>query len=123
MYDKLPSGITTQQFEAYKMVSGEHDGLTMAEAAKKMQITPRSVQRLLERMEEILPELFPLLTKDEAKVSHHFQFGGDMPVFSPDKLANIMRSLKKKGKNLGKGTPPSTVSYENHMDGKVKRKF
>jgi len=122
MNDKLPSGITLQQYKAYKHVSGEHDGLTIAEAAKKMQITPRSVQRLLERMEEKMPELFPLLTKDEAAVYLHYQFNEVMPDFPPEKMAYLIRSLNKKGK-LGKGTLVNTLSYDPSMDNKIKKRF
>ena len=122
MHDRLPSGITIKQFEAYKMVSGEHDGLTTAEAAEKLGVTARSIERLLERMEEKMPELFPLLTKDEATVYLHYQFNEVMPDFPPEKMAYLIRSLNKKGK-LGRGVPLSMLSYESYMDGKVKRRF
>lgn len=122
MNDKLPSGITLQQFEAYKLCSGEHDGLTTHAAAKKMGISQRSVQRLLKRMEEILPDLFPLLTKMEAAVFAHYQFGEPRPDYTPEEMDYLIRSLNKKGK-LGKGMPLKMLEYNPSMDNKVKRRF
>jgi len=120
--NRLPSGITTQQFEAYKLCSGEHDGHTTAEAAKIMGITQRSVERLLERMEKILPSLFPLLTKDEAAVYAHYQFHHVKPDFPQEKMEYLLRSLTAKGK-LGKGTPTKMLEYSPIMDNRVKRRF
>jgi len=77
---------------------------------------------LLERMEEKMPELFPLLTKDEAAVYLHYQFNEVMPDFPPEKMAYLIRSLNKKGK-LGRGVPLNMLSYDKSMDNKIRKRF
>ena len=119
---KYPSGVTKKQLQAYVLISGEHQGMTTKQAARIMGISSRAVVSLLKRMEKIMPDLFPLLTKDEASVRLHYLFDGTKPDFNTKKMENLRASLYKKGQ-LPKLTPAKTVAYSPNMDSQVIQKF
>ena len=60
--------ITKKQEEVYRLCHQDFEGLTVEEAAEKLGIHPRKVYELLERMEKIAPQLFPILSKENAKI-------------------------------------------------------
>jgi predicted transcriptional regulator len=67
--------ITKRQEQAYRLVSGEFEGLSVREAAKKMGISRTAVYNLLDRLNEEVPELFPILDWREALTLEMLQRG------------------------------------------------
>lgn len=120
--------LTAKQEQAYRLVSGDHEGLSTADAAKRMKITPQAVNRLLKRAKATHPELFPLLTKQEADVKALFVAGwsyedlADKLQISPNRVSQIIREInEKQGTVCSK--PVVVLRYETWMDGQIRRKF
>jgi len=60
--------ITKRQERAYRCRHQAFEGLTEEEAADKLGITARAVRGRLTRMQEIAPQLFPILSKENAEI-------------------------------------------------------
>jgi DNA-directed RNA polymerase specialized sigma24 family protein len=121
--------ISEKQERAYRLCAGEFEGLATSEAAKLMGISVRAVQRLLERMEAAAPQLFPLLTKQEAQVLKYIEVDGlsqidiaDQMELSEPRVSQIVHSLIVKGKLRGP-KQGRALSYDPGMDGHVREKF
>ena len=68
--------ITKRQERALRLCHQDFDGLTQPEAAYRMNISQQALSQLLARCEEIAPQFFPILTKQEAKFYHLFTVEG-----------------------------------------------
>lgn len=120
--------LTEKQIRAYQLVSGEFEGLSTDEAAKRMKITPQAVNRLLKRAEKLCPQLFPLFTKQEAKVKIMLTKGrsntdiANQLGVSLSRVSQIIGSVCGK-RNYDHTLPVKILRYEPHMDSQIRRKF
>ena len=60
--------ITKEQEDAYRLRHHDFEGLTEEEAADKLGISVRAVRGRLTRMQKIAPHLFPVLSRENAKI-------------------------------------------------------
>jgi DNA-directed RNA polymerase specialized sigma subunit len=121
--------ITRQQEKIYRLVSSDFEGLTVAEAAILEGVTPRAIQRVLQRLEQIAPQLFPILTRQEAQVLKYIevdhltnqQIAEHLKV-TCSRVSQITKSLVDKGK-LNQINPGRALSYHPGMDAHIVEKF
>lgn len=64
--------ITERQEQIYRMRHHDFDGLTTKQVAATLSITTHSVARHMWEMQKIAPQLFPILTKQQADIYHMF---------------------------------------------------
>ncbi len=125
---KIKPKLTDKQIQAYKLCSGEFEGLPTVDAAVRMKITPQAVNRLLKRAEEKCPELFPLLTGQEVNVKALLVAGwantdiANKLQVGLSRVSQIIGSIYEKS-----GTtcvrPIQIIRYETWMDSQIRRKF
>ncbi len=120
--------LTDKQIQAYRLVSGEFEGLSAVDAAKKMSITVQALNRLLSRAEKLCPQLFPLLTKQEADVKvlikanrTNDEIADELQV-GLSRVSQIIKAIdEKQGTTCSK--PVKMLSYESWMDSQIVRRF
>ena len=121
--------ITEKQEEAFRLCHHDHEGLTEAEAAERMGITQQAISKLLAKVKEVAPQLFPIMTKQQAKCYHHLTVDGWSPQEIADHLGVSVNAVyltfrSYKGKGLAFPGPRGNVlQYEEWMDNIVKEKF
>jgi predicted DNA-binding protein YlxM (UPF0122 family) len=121
--------ITEKQEEALRLCHHDFEGLTEIEAAARMGISQQAISKLLNKVKEIAPQFFPILTKLQAECYHHSTCDG----WSPLEIAKYMyrskwsvyKALQACGK---KGLPlpdahGDIMKYTENMDDKVIHKF
>lgn len=124
----MKSKLTNKQIQAYKLCSGEFEGVSTVEAAVQMKITPQAVNRLLKRAEEKCPELFPILTKQEVTVKvllildwSNVDMANKLQV-SLSRISQIIWSINEK-QGTACSKPVKMLRYETWMDSQIRRKF
>lgn len=121
--------LSRKQVEAITLRSGELGGLGTAEVAKRMSITERAVQRLLKQAEQICPQIFPLITKQEADVLSLLEVGwsnddiAEQLDLSESRVSQVIGSLHEKGRGIADSGPVEILRYAPHMDDKIVEKF
>ena len=124
----MKKNLSDKQVQAYRLVSGEFEGLSTDEAAKRMGITPQAINRLLSRAKKICPKLFPLLTKQEVDVKalHVLGWGNediaDKLQVSLSRISQIIGAINEK-QNIVCGRPIKMLTYHIGMDSQTRRKF
>ncbi len=124
----MKTTLTKKQIQAYTLCSGELKGLSTVDAAKKMSITVQAVKRLLSRAKKLCPELFPLLTLQEADVKGLFKAGwtngeiADKLQVSLSRISQIAGAVNEK-QDTTCGRPVKMLSYQPYMDSQIVRKF
>ena len=124
----MKKNLTDKQIQAYRLVSGEFEGLSTDEAAKRMSITPQAVNRLLSRAKKSCPKLFPLLTKQEADVRALLDVGwenGDIAnklQVGYSRISQIIRTTCIK-RHFAIRSAIRTIRYNPSMDSQIRRKF
>jgi len=124
----MKKNLSDKQEQAYRLVSGDFDGLPVVEAAKRMGITPQAVNRLLNRAEAACPQLFPLLTKQEVDVKALLAIGwtkleiADQLRVCLSRVRQIIVAVNDK-QGTTRLPPIKTVRYEPWMDDKIRKKF
>lgn len=68
--------ISKRQEEIFRLRHHDFDGLTTKQVATTLGITTHSVARHMWEMQKIAPQLFPILTKQQADVYHMFVNAG-----------------------------------------------
>ncbi len=124
----MKKNLTDKQVQAYRLVSGEHEGRSTADAAKKMSITTQALNRLLKRAEKKCPELFPTLTPQEAEVKLLLAMGWANADIANKLQVNLSRVSQITGaieekQGTACGRPVKMLSYQPWMDGKIIRRF
>lgn len=120
--------LTEKQIQAYRLVSGEHGGLSTADAAKKMSITTQALNRLLLRLKKLCPSLFPILTKQEADAKALFALDwsyadiANKLQVSLNRVSQIIGSVNEKQGTICR-RPVKMLRYELWMDGYIRMKF
>jgi len=121
--------ITVRQEQALKLVHHDFEGLTQAEAAAKMGITQPVISRLLAAAKKVAPQMFPILTKFEAKCYYHYMEEGravkQIAAYMNTTQNAIYKALhraKDKGKYFSEDRR-KMLSYDPSMDSEVIHKF
>ena len=121
--------ITEKQEQILRACHQDFDGLTQAEAAKKLSISQSVVSDVLTAVEKILPQYFPILTQLEVGRYHLFMVEGwnvdeiaEHFGVTPSSIYRTLQRAKDKGMYFteAKGR---ILSYEPSMDGDIKQKF
>ncbi len=124
----MKKNLSDKQVRAYRLVSGEFEGLSTTDAAKRMSITPQAVNRLLDRAKIVCPQLFPLLTKQEADAKALLAAGwtnvdiANRLQVSLSRVSQIIGSIGEK-EHTTCHRPVKILSYQPHMDSQIRRKF
>lgn len=125
----MKSKVTERQLTAYKLVSGEFQGVATTEAAKVMGISTQAFNRLLKRMEQACPKIFPILSRREADVMALLNVGWsnsdigeklDLPDYT---VSKIIKALQDKGRGIAGSGEVTMQRYAPHMDNKIVEKF
>ena len=120
--------LSDRQVRAYRLVSGDFDGLPVVEAAAVMSISPQAVNRLLDRARTACPELFPLLTKQEVDVKALLAIGwtnseiADQLQVSLSRISQIIGAINEK-QGTTRLPPVKIVRYQTFMDSQIKERF
>jgi len=120
--------LSNRQIQAYRLVSGDFDGLPVVETAKRMGISPQAVNRLLNRAEATCPQLFPLLTKQEVDVKALLAIGwsnqeiADQLQVCLSRVRQIIRAINDKQGTV-RLPPVKIVQYQPYLDSQIKEKF
>ena len=72
MIDVRQRLITHRQEQIYRMRHHDFAGLTTKQVATMLRITTHSVARHMWEMQKIAPQLFPILTRQQADIYHMF---------------------------------------------------
>lgn len=121
--------ITTKQEQILRLCHQDFDGLSQIEAAKRLGVSQSVISNALKRIEKVMPDFFPILSKLEARIYHLFTVEG-WPVDgiaehlgqSVNAVYKTLQRTKDKGMffNKAKGR---ILSYNESMDGKIKEQF
>ena len=120
--------LTDKQVQAYQLVSGDFEGLSTTDAAKRMAITTQALNRLLSRTKKLCPQLFPILNKQESDVRALLALGwaneemADKLQVSLSRISQIIGKINSK-EHTTSGRPIKMLTYSPHMDNKIRRKF
>ncbi len=123
------SALSQRQIKAYMLVAEEFQGKTTAEAAESMGITLQAFNRLISRAEQACPQIFPMLTKQEADVMALLDLGysnydlANQLMVSLGRISQIKNSLHDKGRGVTSSKPVKILQYKSYMDSQVKEKF
>ena len=83
--------ITEQQEQILRACHHTFDGLTQAEAAEKLGIPQSVISDALNRIEKVMPQMFPILTRLEAERYHLYMVEG----WSVDEIAEHFEVLPR----------------------------
>ena len=121
--------ITKRQEQILRMCHHDHDGLTQTEAAEKLSISQSAVSNALKRIEKVMPQMFPILTKIEAERYHLFMVEGwsveDIAEHfgvTPDSIYKALKRAKDKGIYFTEAKN-RILSYNPNMDAHVRKTF
>lgn len=122
--------LTKRQEEIFKLCHHDFEGLSQTEAAERLGISQKIISIALKRIKKVAPQLFPILTKLEAKAYHYFMDEGwgvteiaEYLNSSEDKISNAIRRAKDKKESLTT-SDFRIVSYDDEsMAHLVKHKF
>lgn len=121
--------ITEKQERALRLCHHDFEGLTQADAAKKMGISQPALSELLAAVEKMMPEWFPILTPFEAKCYFYYIVGGS-PVagiaIAMDKPQSAIYDALQRARVKGQFFPEAkrkVLQYDISMDNNVKEKF
>ena len=64
----MTSKITEEMVKLYRLVHHDFKALSYTEAARITNVSVRTVYRVLNNMRQIAPQLFPILTGDQAEI-------------------------------------------------------
>jgi len=121
--------ITTKQEQILRMCHHDHDGLPQAEAAKRLGVSQSVISDALKRIEKVMPQFFPILTKQEARIYHLFMIEG-WPVddiaehfgLTPNSVYKTLKRTKDKGMFFSEAKG-RILSYNPDMDIHVQETF
>ena len=120
---------TEKQERILKACHHDFEGLPQTEAAKKLGISQVAISDALARIEKVMPQFFPLLTKLESERYHLYCVEGwnvddiaERFGVTPDSVYKALQRAKDKGMCF---TEPKgrVLSYSPEMDDNVIHKF
>jgi transposase len=118
--------ISETEEQAYRLVHHEFGGLSKDAAAEFMGITVQALNRLLAAVQRIAPQLFPILTREQARVKNFYDQG-----LSIDDIAKTLEIKERRVQTiLGQLRDlevitfvPKTLMYGTHLDDKIVERF
>ncbi len=121
--------ISKDEEKIYRLCHQDFEGLTIKEAAKRLSISQRRAEQLLQSLKTKAPQLFPILTKRQAQIEELINGQGytykqvaNRLRLTVSTVGSVVKALKKKGVYFESGR--ETLQYNPSMDdGKIKRKF
>ena len=121
--------ITEQQEQILRACHQDFDGLIQSEAAEKLGISQSAVSNALKRIEKVMPQMFPILTKIEAERYHLFMVEGwsveDIAEHfgvTPDSIYKALKRAKDKRMYFTE-VKNRILSYNPNMDAHVRKTF
>lgn len=121
--------ITEKQEQILRLVHHDFEGLSQAEAAKKLNISQAAISDALVRIEKVMPQIFPILTKLEVERYHLYCIEGwsikDIAEhfgLTPDSIYKALKRARDKGMFFPE-PKGKMLSYNSDMDMNVKREF
>lgn len=121
--------ITKKQEQILRACHHDFEGLSQSEAAEKLGITQSAISDALARIKEIMPQMFPILTKLEAKRYHLYAVEGwnvdeiaEHLGSTPDSVYKALKRARDKGACFVK-PKGRALQYDPSMDVNVKHKF
>lgn len=124
--------ITKYEERAFRLCHHEFEGLTVKEAAIRMELREHIVRRLLKSVKQKCPQLFPILTKRQHTILKMYLGNGDSQQTIARKLkttqSNIQATIQRMKEKGVKGLDTvrfmgKTVSYKPSMDKYIEQKF
>lgn len=112
----------------YRCRHQDFERLSTRETAKKLNISEAKVRQTLRHLKKIAPQLFPILSKEQAFIQdcitnkglNHRQIAlllGN----SVNTVDSIVATMK--AKNVCFNRPHKTLHYKNYMDNQIVKKF
>lgn len=127
---RMKTVMSQKQLEAYKLCSGEFEGLTSEQAAQKMGISIQALTGLLKRAAAVCPQIFPILTKQEADVKALLDISwarediANQLNVSLSRISQIINSLYSKRSGVMADSRPVVMQrYEGYLDNQIVRKW
>lgn len=121
--------ITSRQEQILKLCHQDFLGLSQTEAARKLGISQSAISNALKQIKKVLPQYFPLLTKQEAKRYHLFMVEGwsveeiaEHFGLTPDSIYKALQRAKDKGMYFTNARK-RILQYTSDMDINVKKRF
>ena len=121
--------ITIRQEQILRLCHHDFEGLTQEQAAEKLGVSRPVITKALMCIEKIMPQYFPILTKLEVKIYHHYMIEG----WGVDEIAEYLNQsenavYKTLQRTRDKGmyfsdAKGKALSYTPEMDAGVKQKF
>ncbi len=121
--------ITDRQEQILRAVHHSFEGLTQAQAAAKLNISPSTVSFELNLMKKIIPQMFPILTSMEDKYTHYHDTEGwtatDIAEYFGVDAETVRRAVRRAHKKTGvKSQRKGRLSrYHPDIDADVKEQF
>lgn len=121
--------LSGKQIEVITLCSGELGGLTAAETAKKLNISVQAVNERLRTAEQTVPQLFPLINRQEADVLALLNIGWSNSAIGKQlglldyTVSKTIKALQDKGRGIADSSPITMQRYAPHMDDKIVEKF
>lgn len=119
--------ITEKQEKILKLCHHKFQGRTRQEATDKIGCSAQSISRILRQIKKVLPQFFPILTKQQHQVNQLLEQGCNRQEIAERLdcdlkfVDNIIQQLHKKGYDKIQSHKP--IQYRPHMDSEVKEKF
>ena len=120
--------LTKKEQQAYRLCHQDFAGLITKEAGKRMGVSQRRIQQLLQGVKQKAPQLFPILTARQVCIDvlinengYSYQDVVRAMNISISTVSNIVEAMKKKGVKFLRRKPK--VSYQDYMDKQVIEKF
>ncbi len=121
--------ITKRQEEILRCCHQDFYGLTQMEAAKKLDTSQSAISDALTCIEKIMPQMFPILTKLEAKCYHLYMNEGwsvDEITEHLNQSTNAIYKTLQRAKDKGMYFTEAKgriLQYEPSMDAHIKQQF
>ena len=120
--------ISEKQEWAYRLCHPSFGGLSYAQAAVKMRITEDAIYKLLARMREVAPQLFPIISLEHAEIWKLWQDAGltcrDIASLKETTERTIQAKLRLIKKKMGHDTQQrQIVNLDSIDETKIKSTF
>ncbi len=121
--------ITKRQEQILRACHQDFSGLTQSEAAQRLGVSQSVISNTLKRIEEIMPQFFPILTRLEAERYHLYVVEGwsvediaEHFEVTSDSVYKALQRAKNKGMYFtdAKGR---VLQYSPDMDANIKKQF
>jgi transposase len=121
--------ITKKQERILRLCHHDFGGLTQAEAAQRLGVSQSVISNALKYVEKVIPDFFPILTKLEAQIYHHYMTEGwsvdeiaEHFGLTPNSIYKTLQRVKNKGMYFTKAKGRA-LQYDPSMDANIKEIF